>query len=88
MRRHKDCADKGPDNNGGDTPKEIESHCNGQCGTYGGDYLLKVERRTIEHIPHDERHGKAKDLFPVWFGANMHITTLVTGTLPVTIIKT
>ncbi|ABS75925.1 cytosine permease [Bacillus velezensis] len=45
---------------------------------------MKVERRTIEHIPHDERHGKAKDLFPVWFGANMHITTLVTGTLPVT----
>ncbi|AUZ28363.1 cytosine permease [Bacillus subtilis] len=44
---------------------------------------MKVERRTIEYIPNEERHGKAKDLFPVWFGANMHITTLVTGTIPV-----
>lgn len=47
------------------------------------DDALKVERRTIEYIPNEERHGKAKDLFPVWFGANMHITTLVTGTIPV-----
>lgn len=27
-----------------------------------------VERRTIEHVPGDERHGRARDLFTVWFG--------------------
>ncbi|MEM1506071.1 cytosine permease [Domibacillus sp. 8LH] len=46
---------------------------------------MKVETRTIEYIPAEERHGKAKDLFPIWFGANMHITTLVTGALPISL---
>jgi nucleobase:cation symporter-1, NCS1 family len=45
---------------------------------------MKVESRSIEFIPINERHGKARDLFPIWFGANMHITTLVTGALPIT----
>ncbi|MFF2447442.1 purine-cytosine permease family protein [Neobacillus sp. NPDC058068] len=44
---------------------------------------MKVESRSIEYIPAEERHGKARDLFPIWFGANMHITTLVTGALPI-----
>ncbi|MFJ5624796.1 purine-cytosine permease family protein [Peribacillus loiseleuriae] len=44
---------------------------------------MKVETRSIEYIPAEERHGKARDLFPIWFGANMHITTLVTGALPI-----
>lgn len=48
-------------------------------------YLLKVETRGVEFVPVDERHGKAKDLFPIWFGANMHITTLVTGALPISL---
>ncbi|MDQ6600943.1 purine-cytosine permease family protein [Bacillus salipaludis] len=46
---------------------------------------MKVESRSIEYIPPEERHGKASDLFPIWFGANMHITTLVTGALPITL---
>ena len=29
-----------------------------------------VERRTIEHVPVDERHGRARDLFTVGFGSN------------------
>ncbi|MED3561863.1 cytosine permease [Bacillus xiapuensis] len=45
---------------------------------------MKIETRSIEYIPANERHGKAKGLFPVWFAANMHITTLVTGSLCVT----
>ena len=45
---------------------------------------MKVESRSIEFIPINERSGKARDLFPIWFGANMHITTLVTGALPIT----
>ncbi|AOH53536.1 sulfonate ABC transporter substrate-binding protein [Peribacillus muralis] len=44
---------------------------------------MKVEERSIEYIPANERHGKAKDLFPIWFGANMNITTLVSGSLPI-----
>jgi nucleobase:cation symporter-1, NCS1 family len=48
-------------------------------------YLLKVETRSVEFVPVDERHGKAKGLFPIWFGANMHITTLVTGALPISL---
>ncbi|MGG1662151.1 purine-cytosine permease family protein [Brevibacillus sp. NRS-1366] len=46
---------------------------------------MKVERRSIEYIPVEERHGKARDLFPIWFGANMHITTLVTGAITVSL---
>lgn len=46
---------------------------------------MKIESRSIEYIPANERHGKARDLFPIWFGANMHITTLVTGALPITL---
>lgn len=42
---------------------------------------MKIETRSIEYVPAEERHGKPRDLFPVWFGAQMHITTLVTGAL-------
>jgi NCS1 family nucleobase:cation symporter-1 len=45
---------------------------------------MKIETRSIEYIPANERHGKARGLFPVWFAANMHMTTLVTGALCVT----
>lgn len=43
---------------------------------FEGEYPVKVETRSIEYVPAEERHGKARDLFPIWFGANMHITTL------------
>ncbi|TCP24952.1 NCS1 family nucleobase:cation symporter-1 [Scopulibacillus darangshiensis] len=42
---------------------------------------MKIEKRSIDFVPKEERHGKPTHLFPVWFGANMHITTLVTGAL-------
>lgn len=45
---------------------------------------MKIETRSIDFIPANERHGKARGLFSVWFAANMHITTLVTGALCVT----
>ncbi|OIK16414.1 cytosine permease [Bacillus sp. MUM 116] len=45
---------------------------------------MKIETRSIEYIPANERHGKPKSLFSVWFAGNMHITTLVTGSLCVT----
>ncbi|WP_066073576.1 purine-cytosine permease family protein [Neobacillus soli] len=46
---------------------------------------MKIETRSIEFIPENERHGKPQGLFSVWFAANMHITTLVTGALCVTL---
>ncbi|MEY8000028.1 cytosine permease [Clostridium sp. Mt-5] len=42
---------------------------------------MKIETRSIEWVPKEERHGKPSDLFSIWFGGNMHITTLVTGGL-------
>jgi NCS1 family nucleobase:cation symporter-1 len=42
-----------------------------------------IERRSIEHVPEAERHGAVRSLFAVWFGANMQITTIVTGALGV-----
>jgi len=40
-----------------------------------------IETRTVDYIPEEERHGAPRDLFFVWFGANMNMTTLVTGAL-------
>ena len=42
-----------------------------------------VERHSIEHVPESDRHGRPRSLFAVWFGANMQITTIVTGALGV-----
>ena len=44
-----------------------------------------VERRTIDHIPEDERHGKGRDLFTVWFGSNIMLLTIITGALSTTV---
>ena len=40
---------------------------------------LSVERRTIDHIPETERHGRARDLFTIWFGSNIMLLTVATG---------
>jgi NCS1 family nucleobase:cation symporter-1 len=45
------------------------------------DLGFVVERHAIDHIPADQRHGSVTSLFTIWFGANMHMTTLVTGAL-------
>jgi NCS1 family nucleobase:cation symporter-1 len=42
-----------------------------------------VERRSIDFVPPGERHGSVRALFTVWFGANMQVTTAVTGALGV-----
>lgn len=42
---------------------------------------MDIEQRTIDFIPESERYGKESDLFPVWFGANVNLTSLVTGAL-------
>ncbi|BAN47181.1 cytosine permease [Metapseudomonas resinovorans] len=46
---------------------------------------MHVEKRSIDFIPENERHGKPASLFYIWFGANMNITTIASGVLPVVI---
>ncbi|MFD5140466.1 purine-cytosine permease family protein [Streptomyces sp. NPDC058378] len=42
-----------------------------------------VERRSIDVVPDDERHGTAFSQFTLWLGANLQITAVVTGALTV-----
>ncbi|MGD0447841.1 MAG: cytosine permease [Candidatus Dormibacteria bacterium] len=46
---------------------------------------LQVERRSIDYIPPEERHGKPRSLFNIWFASNMQVTAAVTGALAVLI---
>lgn len=41
--------------------------------------MVKIEERTIDFVPENERHGKARSLFFIWFGINMSPLTLGTG---------
>ncbi|QBJ96135.1 cytosine permease [Rhodococcus sp. ABRD24] len=47
------------------------------------EVLLTPERRTIDVVPDDERHGTPRSQFTLWFGANMQITAIVDGALAV-----
>ncbi|MFE2376401.1 purine-cytosine permease family protein [Streptomyces sp. NPDC059398] len=40
-----------------------------------------VEHRTIDAVPVSERHGRTRDLFTIWFSANLGPLTVVTGAL-------
>lgn len=42
-----------------------------------------LEKHSIDFVPEDERHGRARGLFPMWFGANCMIVTITTGALAV-----
>ena len=45
------------------------------------DRALSVERHSVDRVPDSERYGRARGLFPVWFGANVQLTTVITGAL-------
>jgi nucleobase:cation symporter-1, NCS1 family len=45
----------------------------------------RIEQHTIYQIPLEQRHGKAHQLFTLWFGANLNVLTVVTGALATTI---
>jgi NCS1 family nucleobase:cation symporter-1 len=51
------------------------------------DTVVRLEQSTIQPIPASERHGKASDLFTIWFGSNIMLLTIVTGALAVTVFK-
>lgn len=46
-----------------------------------GSHSSGVEARTIEHIPETERHGKTRNLFTIWFGANIMLLTMASGSI-------
>ncbi len=46
-----------------------------------GPRVLAIETHTIAQIPPDERHGRPRDLFTVWFTSNLMPLTVVTGAL-------
>ena len=46
-----------------------------------------LELSTIQPIALDQRHGRARDLFTIWFGSNIMLLTVVTGALAVTVFK-
>lgn len=45
---------------------------------------MQIEQHTIHPIAADARHGRARDLFTVWFGSNVMLLTVITGALAVT----
>jgi NCS1 family nucleobase:cation symporter-1 len=49
------------------------------------EHAGRIEIDTIQPIPLDRRHGTYRDLFTVWFGANLMLLTIVTGGLSVTV---
>lgn len=44
---------------------------------------MKVERRFIEFVPEEERHGNVRSLFSMWFAPNVALITMITGGLGV-----
>ena len=43
------------------------------------EHAAAIEQRTIAQVPDDERHGKVRNLFTIWFGSNVMLLTIVTG---------
>ncbi|MFE9561329.1 purine-cytosine permease family protein [Streptomyces sp. NPDC006487] len=39
----------------------------------------RVEAHGIDHVPDRERHGRARELFPVWAAANVNYLSMVVG---------
>ncbi|MFZ9790671.1 MAG: purine-cytosine permease family protein [Candidatus Nanopelagicales bacterium] len=44
-----------------------------------------VEQRSVDWIPHSERHGKVRDLGNVWFVGNVNLTAMATGVVALSI---
>lgn len=42
-----------------------------------------IEKRSIDFIPHNERFGKVRDQFTLWFGTNMQVSNVAFGAVPV-----
>ena len=47
------------------------------------DKNFLIETHCIDFIPHNLRHGKASDLFFLWFGANAQMAVIATGIIAI-----
>jgi NCS1 family nucleobase:cation symporter-1 len=47
--------------------------------------MAAVETQTIQPIPYDQRHGRPRNLFTLWFGSNLTTLTIATGALCVAV---
>jgi purine-cytosine permease-like protein len=57
-------------------------------GTTDGKALATasgIELRSIDWVPHDERHGEVWHLGAVWFSGNAELSTLATGVLAISL---
>jgi nucleobase:cation symporter-1, NCS1 family len=50
-------------------------------GSHATEHVAELEQYTIEQIPLDQRHGRPRDLFTIWFTSNLTPLTVVTGAL-------
>ncbi|MEU6058853.1 cytosine permease [Streptomyces sp. NPDC047097] len=66
-------------------PQEAPAHqqAAGLRTGVAGDEVFRVETRGIDPIPDEERHGRARDLFWLWFGSNLTFTYVINGALAV-----
>ena len=46
---------------------------------------VSVEKRSVDWVPNNERHGKVKDLGNVWFVGNVNLTAMATGVVALSI---
>jgi nucleobase:cation symporter-1, NCS1 family len=44
-----------------------------------------IELRSIDWVPHEERHGKVWHIGPVWFSGNAELTTMATGVVAISL---
>src|SRR6478752_4375732 len=44
-----------------------------------------IEKHTIGYVPPEDRHGKVRDLFTLWFGTNIAPLPVVTGAAGITV---
>jgi len=54
-----------------------------QTTEFYGDEVLHVEPHGIDPISPSERHGRPRNVFTLWFSANLEFATLTVGVLPI-----
>jgi NCS1 family nucleobase:cation symporter-1 len=50
---------------------------------HDGSAVPLLEVNSVNFVPHSQRYGKARSLFPLWFGATAMGVTLLTGSLAI-----
>ena len=48
--------------------------------------LGEIEVRSIDYVPEDERHGRVRDQFTLWFSATLTILGILLGAIAVEIV--